>query len=174
MVDMIIFINISMTYSIFTKFFKSTFVILIDYFLFIRGTLFKYLFLGIFIICKHLFKLLLIIFVISFAFINTFYVNNISFDVDNVKTVNDTFSLKVVAGDFSYYGHGIFISVSVTPENTTSLDYILRNYLILTLISFCTSILGKNKFPKLFFSIYVIFLCFCKAPNNSIQKMILI
>ena len=37
---------------------------------------------------------------------------------------------------FSNYGDEIFISVSVTPENTTSLDYILRNYLILTLISF--------------------------------------
>ena len=52
----------------------------------------------------------------------------------------------------------------------TSANYILRNYLILTLISFSTSIFCKNRvlnFSKLFISIFVIFLCFCKAPNNS-------
>ena len=78
-----------------------------------------------------------------------------------------------MAKDFSNQGHEIFISASVTPENITSLDYILRNYPILTLISFCSSIFRKNrvlKFPKLFFSIFVIFLCFCRAPNNSIYS----
>ena len=162
-----------MTYLIFTKFFKCIFVILIDYFLFVGGRLFKYSFLGFLIICKHFFKLLLIIFVINFAFINIFCINNVSFDVDNVKTINGTFSLAIMAEDFSNYGHEVFISVSATPENTNSMDYILRNYLILWLISFCASIYCKNRvvnFSKLFFSIFVIFLCFCKAPNNSIDS----
>ena len=114
-----------MTYLIFTKFFNCTYVILIDYFLFLEGRLFKYLFLGIFI-CKHLFKLLLIIFVMNFAFINIFYTNNISFVLDNVKTINSTFSLTIMAEDFSNYGHKIFISAYVTPENITSLDHILQ------------------------------------------------
>ena len=79
----------------------------------------------------------------NFAFVNIFYLNNVSFGVDNVKTINSTYSLTIFPE--------VFISVSVTPENTKSLDYILRNYLILTLISF--SIFGKNKvlnFSKLF------------------------
>ena len=104
----------------------------------------KYLFLGIFIMCKHLFKLLLIIFVINFAFINIFYINNVSFDVDNIKTINRTCSLTIMAENFSNYEHEIFISAPVTPENIASLDYILWNYLILTLISFCTSTFSKN------------------------------
>ena len=66
---MVMFINILMAYLIFIKFFKCTYVILMDYFLFIGGRLFKYLFLGIFIICKHLCKLLVIIFVMNFVFI---------------------------------------------------------------------------------------------------------
>ena len=159
-----------MTYLIFSKFFKCTFVILIGYFLYIEDRLFKYLFLGIFIICQYFFKLLFIILVMNFAFVNIFYLNKVSFGVDNVKTINGTYSLTIMAEDFSNYGQEVFISVSVTPENTTSLDYILRNYLILTLISFSTSIFCKNRvlnFSKLFISIFVIFLCFCKAPNNS-------
>ena len=58
-----------------------------------------------------------------------------------------------MAEDFSNYGQEVFISVSVTTKNTKSLDYILRNYLILTLFSF--SIFGKNRvlnFSKLFIS----------------------
>ena len=108
---------------------------------------------------------------INFAFINIFYTNNVSFDGDNVKTINDTFSRTIMAEDFSNCEHEI--SVSVTPENTMSFDYILRNYVILTLISFCASTFGKNRgleFSKLFFSIFVIFLYFCKAPNNSIDS----
>ena len=170
---MILFINIHMTYLIFTKFFKCTFVILIGYFLYIGDRLFKYLFLRVFIFCQHFFKLLLIIFLANFAFFNIFYLNNVSFGVDNVKTINGTYSLTIMAEDFSNYGQEVFISVSVTPENTKSLDYILRNYLILTLISFSTSIFCKNRvlnFSKLFISIFVIFLCFCKAPNNSIDS----
>ena len=98
-----------------------------------------------------------------------FYINDVSFDVDNLKTINSTFSLTITAEDFSNYRHEIFISASVTLENITSLDYILWNYLILALISFCTSIFSKNrvlKFSKLFFSNFVIFLSFYKAPNN--------
>ena len=53
---MILFINIYMTYLIFSKFFKCTFVILIGYFLYIGDRLFKYLFFGIFIICQYFFK----------------------------------------------------------------------------------------------------------------------
>ena len=82
-----------MTYLIFAKFFKCSFVILIGYFLYIGDRLFKYLFSGIFIICQHFFKLLSIIFVMNFAFVNIFYLNNVSFGVDNVKTINGTFSM---------------------------------------------------------------------------------
>ena len=109
----------------------------------------------------------------NFAFINIFYINNVSFDVDNVKVINGTFPLTNVAENFSNHGQEIFISVSVTPENTTPLDYILWTYLILTSISFCASIFGKTRilnFSKLFFSIFVICLCFCKVPNNSIDS----
>ena len=160
---MILFINIYMTYLIFSKFFKCTFVILISYFLYIGDRLFKYLFLGIFIICQYFFKLLLIILVMNFAFVNIFYLNNVSFGVDNVKTINGTYSLTIMAEDFSNYRQEVFTSVSVTRENTYSLDYILRNYLVLTLISFTASIFCKNRvqnFSKLFISVFVIFLCF--------------
>ena len=135
--------------------------------------LFKYLFLGIFFICQHFFKLLLIIFVMNFASVNIFYLNNVSFGVDNVKIINGRYSLTTMAEEFWNYGQEVFISVSVTPENTKSLDYILRNYLILTLISFYASIFCKNRvlnFSKLFISVFVIFLCFCKAPNNSVDS----
>ena len=57
-------------------------------FLYIGDRLFKYLFLGIFIIGKQFSKLLLIIFVMNFAFVNTFYLNNASFGVDNAKAIN--------------------------------------------------------------------------------------
>ena len=53
---MTIFINIYMTYLVFTNFLKRTFVILIGYFSYIGDRLFKYLVLGIFIICKHFFN----------------------------------------------------------------------------------------------------------------------
>ena len=119
---MILFINIYMTYLIFSKFFKCTFVILIGYFLYIGDRLFKYLFLGIFIICQYFFKLLLIILVMNFAFLNIFYLNNVSFGVDNVKTINGTYSLTIMAEDFSNYRQEVFISVFVTPENTKPLD----------------------------------------------------
>ena len=48
---MILFMSIYITYLIFSKFFKCTFVILIGYLFYIGDKLFKYLFLEIFIIC---------------------------------------------------------------------------------------------------------------------------
>ena len=169
----VLFTNIHMTYLIFTKSFKCTFVILTGNFLYIGDRRFKYSFLGIFIICKHVFKLLLIIFVMNFNFVYILYLNNVSFGAGNVKSINGMYSLTIMTEDFSNYGQKVLISVSVTPENTKSLDYILRNYLILTLISFCASVFCKNRvlnFSKLFISIFVIFLCFCKDPNNSIDS----
>ena len=79
----------------------------------------------------------------------------------------------IMAEDFSNYGEELLISVSITPENTKSFDYILWIYLILTLISFGASIFSKNRvlnFSKLFISIIVTFLCFCKASFNSIDS----
>ena len=78
-----------------------------------------------------------------------------------------------MAKNFSNYGQEVFISVSVTPKNTKSLNFILGNYLILTLISICACIFCKNRvlsFSKLFITIFVIFLWLCKAPNNSIES----
>ena len=46
---------------------------LIDYFLYIADRVFKFLIAGIFIICKHLFILFIIIFVVILAFFNVFY-----------------------------------------------------------------------------------------------------
>ena len=73
---------------------------------------------------------------------------------------------------FSNYAQEVFISVADTPETTKSLDYIIRNYLTLTLISFSASISGKNRglnFSKLLISIFVIFLFFCTDPNHSVK-----
>ena len=76
----------------------------------------------------------------NFAFVDVFYLSNISFGVDNVKAVNGKYSLTIMDEHFLNYGQEVFISASVTPENIKLLDYILRNCVILTLISFCTSI----------------------------------
>ena len=77
-----------------------------------------------------------------------------------------------MAEDSLIFGKDEYISFSVTSENFKHLDYILRNYFILALISFCVNIFSKSKglrFTKLFFAIFVIFLCFCKIPNNPID-----
>ena len=58
---------------------------------------------------KHFFKLLFIMFVVNLAFIITLYKKNVSFNVDNVKTINDTFSLTIMAEDISNYGQEVFI-----------------------------------------------------------------
>ena len=75
----------------------------------------------------------------NFAVVDIFHISNISIDVDNVKTVNGTFSLTVMAENFSNYGHETYISASVRLESIILFDF-------------------------------VIFLCFCSAPNNSINS----
>ena len=52
--------------------------------------------------------------------VNIFYLKNVSFGADNVKTINNTYSLAILAEDFSNYRQKVFISASVTPENTIS------------------------------------------------------
>ena len=54
----------------------------------------------------------------NFTSVNIFYLNNVLFRGDNVKSINGTFSLMIMAEDFSNYGQEVLISVSVTPENT--------------------------------------------------------
>ena len=46
-----------------------------------------------------------------------FYRNKV-YIVDNVKTINDTYSLTIRAEDFSNYGQEVFKSVSLKSENT--------------------------------------------------------
>ena len=58
----------------------------------------------------------------NFAFINIFYINNESSDVDKVNTINGMFLLTITAQDFSNYGQEVFMSVLVSLENTKSLD----------------------------------------------------
>ena len=63
-----------------------------------------------------------------------------------------------MAEDISNYGQEVFISPSVIPEKTKSLDYILEKFIILTSIPFCARIFCKSRvlnFIKLFFSIFV-------------------
>ena len=50
----------------------------------------------------------------NFVFVNIFYLNNVSFRVDKVKTISGTYSLMIIAEDFSNYGQEVYISVSVT------------------------------------------------------------
>ena len=50
----------------------------------------------------------------NFVFVNIFYLNNASFRVDKVKTISGTYSLMIIAEDFSNYGQEVYISVSVT------------------------------------------------------------
>ena len=58
----------------------------------------------------------------NFAFIDIFYINNESSDVDKVNTINGMFLLTIMAQDFSNYGQEVFMSVLVSLENTKSLD----------------------------------------------------
>ena len=143
---------------------------LIDYFLYIADRVFKFLITGIFIICKHFFILFIIIFVVKLAFFNIFFINNVPLIVNQAKTIDGALP-TTMAEDSLSYGKEEYISFSVTSKNTKHLDYILWNYLILKLISFCVNIFSKNKgLTKLFFAIFVIFLCFCKIPNNPIDS----
>ena len=54
-------------------------------------------------------------------YVNIFYLKNVSFGADNVKTINNTYSLTIMAQDFSNYRQKVFMSASVTPENTYKL-----------------------------------------------------
>ena len=110
-----------MTYLIFSKFFTCTFVTLIGCFLYIDERL-NICFYGFSLFASVFFLILLIILVMNFVFVNIFYPNNISFGVDNVKTINGMYSLTIMAEGFSNYRQELFISVSVAPENATSLD----------------------------------------------------
>ena len=40
----------------------------------------------------------------NFSLVNIFYLNNVSFSVDNVKTITDTYLLTIMVEDFSNYG----------------------------------------------------------------------
>ena len=143
---------------------------LIDYFLYIADRVFKFLIKGISIICKHFFILFIIIFVVKLAFFNIFFISNMSLIVNQAKTIDSTLPATMTEDSLSHAKEE-YISFSVKSENTKHLNYILRNYFILALISFCINIFSKNKglrFKKLFFAIFVIFLCFCKIPNNPI------
>ena len=114
-----------------------------------------------------------IIFVVNFASLNIFYVINLSCNADIVKIVNGPFSLTIMAEDISNYEQEVFLSVSVITENTKSLDYILWNYLILILISFCANIFCENRvlnFIFFFFSIFVIFLFLQSCRVNQVTE----
>ena len=63
--------------------------------------------------------------------------------VNQAKTIDGALP-TTVAEDSLSYGKEEYISFSVTSKNTKHLDHILRNYLILTLISFCVNIFSKN------------------------------
>ena len=107
----------------------------------------------------------------NFAFANIFNLNNESFGVDKLEVINGMYSPTVMTEDFSNYGQDVFTSVSVTPGKVIGL-YSLELSLILTLISFCVIIFCKHRvlnLSKLFISIFVTFLCFCKASNNFID-----
>ena len=54
---------------------------------------------------------MLIILVINVAFVNIFYLNNVLLCIDNVKTINGTYSLTIMAEDFSNYEQEVFILV---------------------------------------------------------------
>ena len=54
----------------------------------------------------------------NFDFVDIFYLKNISFGVYDVKTINGTYSLTIMAENFPNYGQELFIPVSVTAENT--------------------------------------------------------
>ena len=93
----------------------------------------------------------------NLAFYNILYINNTLCNVDNVKPINNMFSLTIMVEDISNYGQEVFISiqVSVAPENARSLNHVLQNYLILSLIPFCISNIHKiNLFDFCNFSVF--------------------
>ena len=178
-----VLMNFHMTFLIFKKYFKYIYIfdiflffekvmeviILIDYFIFITVRVFKYLLLTILIICKKFFILFSILFMVRFAFTNI-YINVTS--NDNVNTILDgTLPVASMAGVRIDYWQERSMSVSDTPkEDTESLDYIFRNYIILTLSYFFGNIFCKNKIintTRLLLSIFIIFVSFYKCPSNQ-------
>ena len=79
-----------------------------------------------------------------------------------------------MAGVRTDYWQERFMSVSDTPkEDIESLDYIFRNYLILTLSYFFGNIFCKNKIintNRLLLSIFIIFVSVYKFPSNQIDS----
>ena len=165
-------IILSFTFGSFEKIINI--IVLIDYFLYIAGRVFKYSFLGILLVFNHCFITFLIIFIVKFAFNHIFYIHFTVFSNSDVMTYNFTFPLTFLAEDISNYGQEGNISVnSGTSENTKPLNDILRNYLLLTLVSFSVRMFYKNRilnFTKLFVSALIIFICFCKVPRDQIHS----
>ena len=142
---------------------------LIDYSLYIADRVFKFLITGIFVICKHFFILFIIIFVVKLAFFNIFFINNAPLIVNPAKTIDGMLPTTMTEDSLSY-GKEEYISFPVTSENTKHLDYILWNYFILALISFCVNIFSKNKdlrLTKLFFCNFCNFSLFLQNPKQS-------
>ena len=88
-----------------------------------------------------------------------------SLNADNVKTNNGTFSLTIIAADISIYGQEVFISVSITPENSELLDFISYfdvNFLL------CNHILQKqsSQFHKVILSDFCNFSMFLKSCKH--------
>ena len=177
-----ILMNFYMTFLIFKKYFKYIYIfdiflffekvmeviILIDYFIFITVRVLKYL-LTILIICKNFFILFSNLFMVRFAFTNI-YINVTS--NDNVNTILDgTLPVASMAGVRIDYWQERSMSVSDTPKkDTESLDYIFRNYIVLTLSYFFGNIFCKNKIintTRLLLSIFIIFVSVYKCPSNQ-------
>ena len=91
----------------------------------------------------------------NFAFINIFYINNVSFDVDNVKTINGTFPLTIIAEDIANYGLEVFLSHLK----------ILNHGLYSSELSYIGRVLN---FSKLFFSIFKTFSLFLQSSKQII------
>ena len=175
--------NFHMTFLIFKKYFKyicifdiflffekvMEVIILIYYFIFITVRVFKYLLLMILIICKNFFILFSILFMVRFAFTNI-YINVTS--NDNVNTILDgTLPVASMAGVRIDYWQERSMSVfDTTKEDTESLGYIFRNYIILTLSYFFGNNFCKNKIintTRLLLSIFIIFVTVYKFPSNQ-------
>ena len=69
---------------------------------------------------------------LNFAFINIFYIGNVSVNADYVKAIHDTFSLTVLAEDISSHGKRWNAS-EYKPEKvvglySTELSYFVINF----------------------------------------------
>ena len=114
---------------------------------------------GIFIICKHFSMLFLIIFEANVVFNNIFYINTVLFNAD----INFTNGY----GWGSNYKLEVFIPV-LHLKILSHWIIFFRSYLNITFL-LRKHILRVLSLIKLFFSIFVIFLCFCKAWKDSVD-----